>query len=354
MEKERASIKDVAREAETSQATITRYLSPKTRHTVRADLRARIELAIQKLGYKPMAFARLRRALRKYNIGVLTALSKDIIHSGYHMGIMAGIVDQIFRTGHELKLFRMKEKKISRAEDLFGEYGVDGLIVITWRFDLQLISLIEKCSPDLPLVVMNDFDPKIKTNILYTDVREGMKMAVSYLAGRGYKRIGYLARPRTAVFETADGKEIRQECMDAEEKLKGFHEGIKANKLLLKPKWIKECATYRETEGYNTMKAWIKEGNLPRAVCCGNDDIAIGALKALKEVKKWCPEKMALMGFDDIEKGKVISPSLTTVKQPLYQMGQDAVGLVIDKIEFGDEEAVQRRYVPEIVARQTA
>ncbi|HOW87074.1 MAG TPA: LacI family DNA-binding transcriptional regulator [Candidatus Omnitrophota bacterium] len=353
MSKERPSIQDVAREAETSQATITRYLSPRTRHTVRADLRARIELAIQKLGYKPMAFARLRRALRKYNIGVLTSLSKDIIHSGYHMGIMAGIVDQIFRTGHDLKLFRMKEKQLARAEDLFGEYGVDGLIVITWRFNPHLIHLIENCPADLPLVVMNDFESNLKTNILYTDVREGMKIAVSYLAGRGYKRIGYLARPKAAVFET-DGKELHQNCVDAEEKLKGFQEGIKENKLLLKPQWIRECVTYREADAYNKMKEWIEEGNLPRAICCGNDDIAIGALKALKEAKLWCPEKIALMGFDDIEKGKVISPSLTTVKQPLYQIGQDAVGLVIDKIEFGDEEAVQRRYVPEIVARQTA
>ena len=176
MGKQRPSIQDVAREAETSAPSITRYLSPKTRHTVSPELRARIELAIQKLGYKPMAFARLRRVVRKYNIGVLTALSKDIIHSGYHMGIMAGIVDQIFRTGHELKLFRMKEKSFKRAEQLFGEFGVDGMIIITWCFDPTVIQLIQECPPDLPIVVMNDYEAKLRTNILYTDVRKGMKM----------------------------------------------------------------------------------------------------------------------------------------------------------------------------------
>jgi len=354
MGKERPSIQDVAREAGTSAPSITRYLSPRTRHKVSPELRARIETAIQKLGWKPMAFARLRRAVRQYNIGVLTSLSKDIIHSGYHMGIMAGVLDQIFRTGHELKLFRLKEKKkFHKAEELFGEYGVDGLIIITWRFNSNLIRIIEECPGDLPLVVMNDYDPKLKINILHTDVREGTKMAVSYLAGRGYKRIGYLARPKIAIIKT-DGKEVHYNSVDAEEKMKGFLDGMKENKLALKKNWIKECETYKESDGYARMKEWIKRGNLPRAICCGNDDIAIGALKALKEAKKWSPEHMALVGFDDIEKGRVISPSLTTVKQPLYQMGQEAVDIVIDKIEFGDEEPVQKRYVPEIVARQTA
>ncbi len=354
MGKGRPSIQDVAREAGTSPPSITRYLSPKTRHKVSPELRARIELAIQKLGYKPMAFARLRRAIRKYNIGVLTSLSKDIIHSGYHMGIMAGVVDQIFRTGHELKLFRLnEEKKFRKVEDLFGEYGVDGLIIITWRFNQNMILLIEECSGDLPIVVMNDYERKLKVNILYTDAREGTKMAVSYLVGRGYKRIGYLARPKISVLKT-DGKEIHYNSVDAKDKMRGFLDGLKANNLAVRKQWIKECDTYKESDGYARMKEWIKQGNLPRAICCGNDDIAIGAMKALKEARKWSPENVALVGFDDIEKGRVISPSLTTVRQPLYEMGQEAVSIVIDKIEFGDDEPVQKRYVPEIVARQTA
>lgn len=352
--KKKASLQDIAEAAGVSKMTVSRYLNPRKRMEVAPVKRAKIEMAIQKLDYTPNIFARKRRALQKYKIGILTSLSKHIMQSGYHMGLLSGILDRVFRTGHELEIFQLREGKSYRnLEDVLSEHGVDGLLIVTWRMDLELIDLVEKTSPKLPLVIFNDYYSKLNSNILYVDPREGMKLAVSYLAEKGYKKIGFLTRPSEIVFKE-DGKTIKLPSIDGREKLQGFLDAMKDKKLTVRKDWIRECNSYKDTDCYNSMKDWIKQGKLPRAIICANDEMALGAMKALKEAKLWSPEKIALVGYDDIERGRVVSPSLTTIRQPLYQMGQESVDVLIEKIEFQDKEPVQRKYSPELIVRQTA
>ena len=352
--KKKASLTDIAAAAGVSKMTVSRYLNPRKRMEVASVKRAKIEMAMQKLDYTPNIFARKRRAIEKYRIGILTSLSKHIMQSGYHMGLLSGILDRVFRTGHELDIFQLKENFLyNRLEEILSEHGVDGLLIVTWRMDRELIKLVEKTSPKLPLVVFNDYYPKLNSNILYVDPREGMKLSVSYLAEKGYRKIGFLTRPSEIIFKE-DQKTIKLPSVDGREKLQGFIDAMKEKKLTVRNDWIRECISYKDTDSYNEMKEWIKEGKLPRAIICANDEMALGAMKALKEAKLWCPEKIALVGYDDIERGRVVSPSLTTIRQPLYQMGQESVDVLIEKIEFQDKEPVQRRYVPELIARQTA
>lgn len=353
--KKSPTLKDIAKEAGVSNMTVHRYLNPRTRAQVASVKRARIEMALQKLGM-PNPFAKKRRAFEKYRIGILTSLSKHVMQSGYHMGLLSGTLDRVFRTGHELEFFQLKENKTyDSIEEILAEYGVDGVLIITWRMDLEIIRLIEKAPASLPLIVFNDYYEKFPGNILYVDPKEGMNLAVSYLMEKKYKKIGLLARPTEITFEVGERK-VRLPSIDGKDKRQGFIDAIKEKKLQFREDWIHECDSYKDTDGYNEMKAWIKEGKpkLPRAIICANDELALGAMKALKEVKLWCPEKMALVGYDDIERGRMVSPSLTTIRQPLYQMGQEAVDILIEKIEFQSKEPVQKQYAPELIVRQTA
>lgn len=351
--RKKPALADVAREAGVSTMSVSRFLNPRKRMELSPESRAKIELAIQKLAYAPSPFARKRNAREKYTFGLLTSLSKEIMKSGYHMGILGGIVDRVFKTGHALKFFHYANRPYARLEEILYEQGVDGLLIITWRIDPSLIKLVEKSPASLPLVIFNDFDPALKANILYSNVRQGMKDAVAYLAGKGYREIGFLKAPSEILFQTGGEPEVIP-SLDISDKLKGFREGMKEQKLSVKKGWVHESSSYHETEAYEAMKKWIRSKNLPRAVLCTNDEIAVGALKALKEAKLWCPEKVALMGFDDIERGLVISPSLTTMKQPLYQMGADAVDLLIDRVQFPSDKPIQKGYLPQLVIRQTA
>jgi len=97
------------------------------------------------------------------------------------------------------------------------------------------------------------------------------------------------------------------------------------------------------------MKDWLREKDLPEAIVCGNDDLAFGALRALKESGK----SMAVVGFDDNPKAKSFSPPLTTIRQPLTQMGKDAVDILIRKIEGSSSRPILKRYLPILIVRKT-
>lgn len=354
--KERPAISDVAREAGVSTASISRFLNPRKRMELTRPTRAKIERAIEKLSYLPSPFARRRRAKETYTFGLLTSLSKDIFHSRYHTELLSGVFDRIGRTSHSLKFFLLKDRHYERLEEILYEQGIDGLLILTWRIHPNMVRLVEKTSGELPLVVFNDFDPRLKANILYTDVREGIRQAVIYLLEKGYQKIGMLAGPSEIIFQEGKRK-LRVPSIDAKEKTAGFLEALREKRVPVREAWLRKCASYREGDGYHEMKLWVGEAKgrkLPEALVAGNDEIALGALRALKEAKLSVPGKMALVGFDDIEKAKLISPALTTVRQSLYQMGLDAVDILIERVEFPVKEPVQKRYAPELVIRETA
>ncbi len=102
------------------------------------------------------------------------------------------------------------------------------------------------------------------------------------------------------------------------------------------------------------MKKWLREKNFPEAIVCGNDDLAFGALKALKESGKRAPQDMAVIGFDDNERAKSFSPPLTTLRQPLAQMGKDAVDILTRQIECPSSRPISKRYLPKLIVRKTA
>ena len=351
--KKKPAIQDVAKEAGVSAMSVSRFLNTRKRMELAPETRARIELSIQKLAYAPSPFARKRSTREKFTFGLLTSLSKEIMKSGYHMGILGGIVDRVFHTGHTIKFFNYTDRPYARLEEILYEQGVDGLLIITWRMEPSLIRLIEKSPVILPLVIFNDFSPSLKANILYTDVREGVKTAVTYLAGKDYRKLGFLKAPSEMHFKNGGTSETIS-SIDIQEKLGGFLEGLENEHIPVRKSWVRECPSYHESDAYEVMKSWIAEKNLPRAIICTNDEMALGALKALKEAKLWSPEKVALLGFDDIDRGRFTSPSLTTMRQPLHQMGEDAVDLLIDRVQYPENNQIQKKFTAELVIRQTA
>ncbi len=350
--KKKSTTADVAREAGVGTTSVTRYFHPRKRLELTPQTRFLIECAVQKLRYSPRPYAREKK-VQQYTFGLLTSLSKDIFNSRYHTGILSGIFDRIGKTTHELKLILLKNRHYERVEEILYDHGIDGLMILTWRIHPNVVKLVEESTGELPLVIFNDYDPKLRVNILYTDVREGMKKAVFHLFERGHREIGMLSGPTDILFKDGD-KMLQVPSIDVREKRQGYIDAFEERGIKVLPDWIHECHSYTSGDGYAIMREWIKNGNLPQAVVCANDEIALGALTALKEAKIACPEGLALIGFDDIEKAGLVSPSLTTVRQPLYQMGVDAVEVLIDRVKFPTKDAVQKSYLPELIPRQTA
>ena len=195
----------------------------------------------------------------------------------------------------------------------------------------------------IPLVVINDFIPGLKMNIVYTDAASGAKLAMRYLFNRGYRRVGMIQAPS-------------EDSVDARERERVFREMLTEEGNELDPDHFKKCDYFFEEDGYlKTMEMIQTARTLPRALLCFNDDLAVGAIRALRDEKILVPQEVAVMGFDGTERGSFVNPPLTTISQPLEQMGREMVRMLSSLLEKGQPSApLQVRFDSQLVIRQSA
>ncbi len=305
---------------------------------------------------------------RSPTFGILTTPAKDIFHSNYHLGLLRGITPRIKSVGGRLKIIMMPSKPYQSLEQILDENGLDGLLILTWRWIHPEIARLIETSRHTRVLVVNDPVPGLRVNSVYADIGAGMAQAVSHLVKRGRRKIGMLHGPWEVLFKeernflrgqagtqcltpgTARRKKVKVSFIDTQLKVRGFIRALKAKRVPCDQSWLRSGAANSEAEGYRVMKKWLRENDLPEAILCGNDDLAFGALRALKESGK----TMAVIGFDDNDRAKTFSPPLTTVRQPLAQMGKDAVDILIRQIERPASRPISKKYLPKLVIRKTA
>jgi len=284
-----------------------------------------------------------------HSFGILTTPAKDIFHSNYHLGLLAGIIPRIKASKSRLKIVMMPSKPFRSLDAILEENSLDGLLVLTWRWIHPSVAQLIETTCHSRVLVVNDPIPGLKVNIVYTDTDAGMAQAVAHLVKKGYRKIGMLHGPWEVTFNSGR-KKIKVPFIDTQLKVRGLLRALKAKRISCGQNWLRSGAANSETEGYRVMKDWLREKDLPEAIVCGNDDLAFGALRALKASRK----SMAVIGFDDNERAGKFFPPLTTVRQPLAQMGKDAVAILTRQIEHPGAKPVCRKYLPKLVVRKTA
>ena len=136
---------------------------------------------------------------------------------------------------------------------------------------------------------------------------------------------------------------------------RSFRETLRDEGIELDPSHFKQCDYFFEEDGYlKTLEMIHNARTLPRALFCFNDDLAIGAIRALREEKIMVPQEVAVIGFDGTERGKYVNPPLTTVSQPLEQMGREMVQSLVALIRGEKKAPVQVRFDSQLVIRQSA
>lgn len=282
-------------------------------------------------------------ALKTGTIGLLTAFSPEIFRSEYFTRIISGIIDALRSTPYELKLIMVRDKDTAEpSENIIQKNAIDGLLLLTWRIHPRYIEEAKQGYESLPVVVINDYMPGIKANIIYADTPTGTRLAMHYLLNRGYRRIGMVQGPDEA-------------SLDARERESTFREILRQEKIELDPAYFKKCDYFFEEDGYlKTLEMIQTAPTLPRALVCFNDDLALGALRALREEKISVPQEVAVIGFDGLERGKHANPPLTTIRQPLEQMGREMVKVVTGLIRGELTAPIQVRFDPQLVIRQSA
>ena len=278
---------------------------------------------------------------KRLTIGLIGAFTPELFKGDYFTQLLIGVTNALVGTPHDFRLILVKEEEYKNPDfKILDRHNLDGLILITWRIHDRYIAeaLDEK---KIPVVVVNDPTPGLRSSIVYCDNKEGVHLAMRHLLSRGYRKIGMLHAPDDA-------------SLDARQRYDLLRELLGQYQLTFEPEHYRKCDYFFEEDGYLKMLDMIHQTEkLPRAIICVNDDIAIGAIRALKENWIRVPDQVAVIGYDGIRKGKYTEPSLTTVGQPLELMGKEMVRILMQQIEKNSLEPITRVVSPELIIRKS-
>jgi DNA-binding LacI/PurR family transcriptional regulator len=317
-----ATLKDVAAQAGVSVATASRILNKKqTRVPVSRRTAERVVAAATGLGYYPDPAARSLRTGRTQTVGVIVMDITD----PYFAGLLDSVEKTLNRSDYHFLL--------SSARNSLQEQGfyvsvlkrsrVDGLLILggTQRFtELEIEQLV---ASRVPIVVVGRVAASPMIGSVSIDNRRGGRLAAEHLLGLGRTSIVH--------FTTEERR------ADADERRQGCEEAIAAAGLAVA--WV-EKGSITEESGYRQMGRLLDSGRLPDGLFAYNDRIAVGAMRAARERGLDVPGDLAIVGFDDIPLAFYVDPPLTTIRQPLAQMGQMGADLLLECIRRRDTACV--------------
>lgn len=323
-----STIKDVAKLANVSISTVSYALN--NTGNVSEETRKKIINAAKELDYKPSGIARSLKTKKTEIIGVFLNNFNGPIYSE----IIRGVSDVVKANGYEIVVAECMSTRNTLSR-LFAQRIVDGAIVLSPNVPDKIIK--EYASSNFPIVTL---DRELKHDFVSSvliDNKNACYNVIRYLSEQGYKDVALINGPKGTY--------------DSEKRYEGFKEGIKNFNMNLKKQW--ECVgSFEEESGYNIAQKIIKSGDIPEVFCAANDEMAIGVVKALKENNIKVPKEVAVVGFDDIQLCEYITPKLTTVRRPAYDLGVLATYTLLDGLK-GNTESKIKMLSTEMVIRET-
>ncbi|MDP5280291.1 LacI family DNA-binding transcriptional regulator [Sphingomonas sp. DG1-23] len=323
-----ATIRDVARRAEVSAASVSRALNGL--NNVRGETRERIMAAAKELGYVPHAGARSLSLARAHAIGVVL----PDLHGEFFSECVRGMDREASRRGYLLLLSNMHDDSEQAAVALRAMRGrVDGLLVMAPHIPPEAL---ERALPAaLPAVLINAPGEVASRPALRLDNRAGTRAMVEHLLAGGYRHIVHIAGP--------DGN------VDAQERAQGFREALAELAPDMPVRII--AGDFNEEAGEAAARAILASGAPCDAVFAANDMMAIGCLHALRQAGKSVPEDLAVAGFDDVPLARYLA--LTTIQVRIAEIGARAVSRLVDMLEGKGPGAPTELHAPHLIARAT-
>lgn len=313
-----ATIRDVARGAAVSVSTVSLAFSQP--HRVAEDTRLRVQKAAQDLGYRPNGTARDLRNRKTNTIGVLL----HNLSGPFYSELIRGVEEVADALGFTTIAAGCSPNKGQGSIRLLHEARLDGAIVLDPSIESP--ELLRYADKSLPVVVLDrslsrDFQSPYITAVA-ADHELGGYLAGQHLIAQGHRRFGFIAGP-------VDSEDSRLRHM-------GFYRALHAADVDTVTIPVVH-SDFTEPGGMRAMTALLDKGWGLDAVFAANDEMAIGALHVLEERQINVPETVAVMGFDDIRLARYVTPSLSTIHQPMYELGQAAMR-TLQKALSGDTE----------------
>jgi len=330
------TLEDVALKAGVSHTTVSLVLHGDKK--ISSKTREKVMAAIEQMNYHPNYNA---RSLAKGKTNTIAVMASKFA-SFFAMDITKGIEDEAFKTEYDLNQYSTrgdKEKELKLVKSILYGRRADGMIIISLQPEPE--SLKEFKDAEMPLVIIERKIDGISS--VRTDNVKGAYMAAEHLIKSGRKNIGII-----------HGHLDCYDCINAKERYDGFTKAMSDHGLELDKK--NAAGTwYKFEDGVVACREMFDRGARPDAVfCAAGDMLALGFMKEASRLGIKIPDDMAVIGYDDILAGSMVSPALTTIRQPIEKMGREALSIVLRTINNEIKEPVTTTFEPELIVRESA
>ena len=327
-----ANIRDVARLAKVSPATVSRILNDNQVYKTTDETREKVLRAVTELGYQPLARKHPvtpgTAEGDRFSVGCLLATTRGKYSDPYYLAILGGIEEELARQGGSVSLIQT-ELELENPEilDRFLGAGLSGLIMMRPLSE----ALFTRLHSLIPHIVGIDTGHMPIDNIEYDHLRVS-RMAVEYLYQKGHRRIGFIGG-------SPDGASLKKS-----RRYRSYLETMADLGLEVRPEWVLNCE-WDDQRYIRLVEKLYRESELPTAFYAASVLMAMAALRALYQLGVPVPGRVAVIGMTNIEMSQYANPPLTTIDVPAVEMGVTAARVIAQRIR-GDDSLPKRILLP--------
>lgn len=346
-----ATIPDVAKRSGVSTATAARALGGYG--SVSPATYQRVLDAANSLGYRPNSLARSMITGTTQTLGVVLA---DIENPFFYRALR-GITDTARSRGYDVVLVNTDEDEDNedKALSILAERRVDGLIICPANAD-DRSHLTDLIAAGMPVVLLDRHVPGLAADMVGLDNRQAAAEATRCLVDHGHTRIAIvtggpqsieprLRRPGMRGVQNISGTTMGSRAA-------GYRDVLVANGIEIRPEYLSSNG-FRRDDATAATKAFMELPEPPTAILAFDSVLSLGVLLGLRELGLRCPDDVSLIGFDDAEWTEVVTPPMSVVRQPVYQIGAKACELLLDRVAGTDRRPTQHRLKGRLIERDS-
>jgi len=303
-----SSIKDVARTAGVSTATVSRVLANHSR--VKDETRKRVLGAVEQLNYRPNLIARSLRVQKSAKIGLVVS----DIRNPFFTAISRAVEDSAYEQGYSVLMCNTDENpgKEELYLNVLHDENVAGIIFSPTK---QFSARFKSNSSKIPYVMIDRFVENKNVDMVLLDNVAAAYELTTHLIENGYRKLAGLFGDASTT---------------APERSRGFHKALKDKGL---SPVVTQIVSPRIRQGYETTLAMLAQQEKPDAIFTSNSMLTAGAFQAIRDSKLIVPSDVALVGFDETTWGEFVDPPITLIAQPTEEIGRTATELLFQRIE---------------------
>jgi DNA-binding LacI/PurR family transcriptional regulator len=318
MAKKPITIKDIASRLNVSVATVSRAL--RNSEEIKKETKRAVLQMAKEMDYHPNLLASSLSSKRSKILGVVV----PTINRQFWSNVISGIEHVAYQEGYKVMIFQSSESYLKEMEivEILANSRVDGILMAFSKDTKDFGHIQGVMDRGIPVLLFERVCEEIQTSKIVTDDYEGARQIVQHLIDRGNTNIAYVS-----------GHLSLKVCR---ERYEGYRDALRANGLAVKPELLMEIPEFSYEGAAKAFQVlWEKNIGID-AVFCFADILAIGVLHAARLLNIDVPRQLAVAGFGNDDTGKFVSPSITTMAQPSFEIGEAAANMIMEQIQAED------------------